>query len=121
MQKRRASAPAPSYEDLFIQRYERLLAWALRLTERDRGRAEDLVHDTFIQFTLSRPDLGAIENLDGYLRVMMRNMHLSQVRRSARLRENPAPLQLSLIDHDSAEIGLRAVEERTLEQVRQEL
>lgn len=48
MQKRRAPAPAPSYEDIFIGRYERLLAWALPLTGGDRGRAEDLVHDAFI-------------------------------------------------------------------------
>lgn len=53
---------------------------------------------------------------------MLRNMHLSQVRRAARLRENSsALLQLSLVDHDSAEIGLRAVEERALGQARHEL
>jgi RNA polymerase sigma factor (sigma-70 family) len=122
MRRLRATAPAPSYEDLFIRRYERLLAWALSLTDGDRGQAEDLVHDTFIQFTLGRPDLNTIDNLDGYLRVMLRNMHLSRVRRAARLRENSsALLQLSLVDQESAEVGLRAVEERTLEQARHEL
>jgi DNA-directed RNA polymerase specialized sigma24 family protein len=53
--------------ELFAERYEVLLGWALRLTGRDHQRAEDLVHDTFVQFVLSRPDLSAIENLDGYL------------------------------------------------------
>jgi RNA polymerase sigma factor (sigma-70 family) len=123
MQKRRAvAAPTPIYEDLFIQRYERLLTWALQLTDRDRELAEDLVHDIFIQFTLSQPDLSSIDNLEGYLRVMLRNMHLSQVRRSTRIRENASAVpEISLINHDSMESWLRAVEERTVAHVQQEL
>lgn len=44
---------APGHADLFLERYERLRARALQLTERDYERAEDLLHDAFIQFTLS--------------------------------------------------------------------
>ena len=123
MQKRRSvAAPTPIYEDLFIQRYERLLTWALQLTDHDRELAEDLVHDIFIQFTLSQPDLSTIDNLEGYLRVMLRNMHLSQVRRSTRIRENASAIpEISLINHDSMESGLRAVEERTVAHVQHEL
>jgi len=95
-----------SHEDLFVARYERLFAWALRLTGRDRERAEDLLHDAFVQFTLRRPDLHEIENLDGYLHRMLRNMHLSEVRRASQLQRVP----LSILDYDSAELGLRAVE-----------
>jgi RNA polymerase sigma factor (sigma-70 family) len=98
-------APEPeSHEEVFLGRYARLRTWALQLTENDRERAEDLVHDAYVQFSLSRPDLKAIRNLDGYLYAMLRNLHLSQVRRSLRIQHRT----LSIIDYDSAEIGLRA-------------
>ena len=42
------------------------------MTGRDRQKAEDLVHDTFVQFVLSRPDLAAIDNLNAYLYTMLR-------------------------------------------------
>jgi len=70
------------HEELFLERYGRLRACALQLTENDREQAEDLVHDTYVQFTLARPDLNAIGNLNGYLYTMMRNLHVSQLRRS---------------------------------------
>ncbi|HEY7914796.1 MAG TPA: RNA polymerase sigma factor [Blastocatellia bacterium] len=87
-----------------MQRYGRLLGWSLQLTGHDRQQAEDLVHDAFIQFTVVRPDLDSIENIEGYLYATLRNMHLSHLRRAARMRPLP------LIDYDSAEIGLRAVD-----------
>ena len=59
------------HEELFLERYRRLRAWALQLTGNDREQSEDLLHDTYVQFTLTRPDLGAIDNLDGYLYTMM--------------------------------------------------
>ncbi len=39
---------ALSHEDLFMQRYERLLDQACVITGQDEERAEDLVHDAFI-------------------------------------------------------------------------
>ena len=95
-----------SHEDLFIQRYEWLLNWALQLTARNREQAEDLLHDAFIQFTLARPDLESIHNLEGYLYGMLRNMHLSEVRRAARTHNR----HISIIDYDSAEIALKSAE-----------
>ena len=68
-------------EDLFIERYERLLGWALRLTDHDRAAAEDLVQDAFISFVQGRTNLEDIENLDGYLRRMLRYMHLTRINR----------------------------------------
>jgi RNA polymerase sigma factor (sigma-70 family) len=100
------------HEEIFLARYTRLRAWGLQLTDNDRERAEDLLHDAYIQFTFTRPDLNAISNLDGYLYTMLRNLHLSQVRRSLRLRRRT----LSVVDYDSAEIGLRAADPR--EQIR---
>lgn len=107
----------PSPEDQFIQRYERLHEWALTLTNGDQELAEDLVHDAFIQFTLRRTDLRTIENTDGYLHRMLRNMHLSEVRRFSHLQRLP----LSVADYDSAELGLRVVDPQTQLQVADEL
>src|SRR5262249_36500733 len=96
----------PSHDDLFIQRYSVLLAWARKLTEGDRQRAEDLVQDIFVQFTLARPDLDSIENIDGYLHRMLRNRNLSNIRRN-----NRRPFErASSVEYDSAEAGLRALD-----------
>src|SRR5260370_26942184 len=92
--------PAPSsHEDLFIERYERLLAWSLKLTGYDRQLAEDLLHDTFVQFTLNRPELGTIHDLEGYLFAMLRNSHLSHVRRAPNVRTT----SLSMVEFRSEE------------------
>jgi RNA polymerase sigma factor (sigma-70 family) len=101
-------AAAATHADSFIQRYERLHAWALQLTERDHERAEDLLHDAFIQFTLSHPDLTSIDDLDSYLYVCLRNLHLSQMRRATRT----ANRELSIIEYDSAELGLWSIDPR---------
>ena len=96
------------HADSFIERYERLRARALQLTERDHERANDLLHDAFIQFTLSRPNLDSIEDLDSYLYVCLRNLHLSQMRRATRT----ASRELSIVEYDSAELGLWAIDPR---------
>ena len=108
---------AANHEDLFVARYERLLRWALQLTESDRELAEDLVHDAFIQFTFTQPDLNNIQNLDNYLYGILRNLHLSQVRWVTRSRFQ----QLSIAEYDSAEMGLRATDVRDQIQVQDDL
>jgi DNA-directed RNA polymerase specialized sigma24 family protein len=112
------SAPQPrNHEDLFVERYAQLLKWALQLTSGDRGLAEDLVHNAFIQFTLTAPDLNGIQNLDGYLYGVLRFLHLSQMRRATRSRLQ----QLSIVDYDSAETGLRVISPREHIEVQDEL
>src|ERR1700730_1875567 len=106
-----------SHEEVFLGRYARLRVWALQLTENDRERAEDLVRDAYVQFNLSRPDLNAIGNLDGYLYRMLRNLHLSQVRRSLRIQHRT----LSIVDYDSAEICLRSADPRQQIRLQDEL
>lgn len=105
------------HESLFIERYDRLLKWGLQLTERDNDLAQDILHDAFIQFTLTPPDLETIQNLDAYLYGLLRNLHLSQMRRATRSRFQ----QLSIIDYESAVIGLHAADPRTHIQVQEEL
>jgi len=65
-----------------MERYKGLHAWALQMTANDQALAEDLLHDLFILFTLSQPDLRHIENLDNYLYASLRNLHISQLRRA---------------------------------------
>src|SRR5260370_17842263 len=71
------------HEALFIERYDKLLAWALALTENDEQLAEDLVHDAFIQFTFNQPDLAGIHSVEAYLYGILRHLHLSHLRRAA--------------------------------------
>ena len=88
------AAVLESHEQLFIARYQRLLIWALHLTARDRTEAEDLLHDAYVQFTLTRPDLAAIRHLDNYLFGVLRVLWLSRQRRAGRTRLE----QLSVIE-----------------------
>src|SRR5215471_578521 len=97
-----------THADAFIERYERLHRWALQLTDRDQERAEDLLHDAFIQFTLAQPDIHSIADIDNYLFVCLRNLHLSQMRRATRA----ANRELSIVEYDSAELGLWSVDPR---------
>ncbi len=106
-----------SHEELFLARYGPLRAWALRLTGGDAARAEDLVHDAFVQFTFARPDLAHVQNLDGYLYQMLRNLNISQLRRANRRRgDEPA-----VFEYDSAEFVLRAADPRDLIRVQDDL
>src|SRR5262245_32806305 len=94
----------PTHEAVFVEQYDTLHRWALQFTERDPELAEDLLHDTFIHFTLSRPDLVPIENLEGYLYVVMRNLHLSQLRKATR-----TPLRaMSVVEFDTVDVGFWA-------------
>src|SRR5713226_3782278 len=106
-----------SHEDLFIERYDQMLAWSLQLTGHDQQQAEDLVHDVFIQFSLQHPNLNEIQNIEGYLFTMLRNLQRSQLRRAAR---TPGS-RLSIVDFDSAELGLQATDLRARIQVLNEL
>lgn len=104
-------------EDLFIQRYERLYGWALQFTGHNRQRAEDLVHDAFVQFSLSQTKLEAIQHIDAYLYGMLRNIYLAQTRRAIRIQSR----SLSIVDYDSAETGLKAIDPRHQIQLQDEL
>ena len=102
-----AAQPDDKREQLFTERYEGLLAWAMRLTNQQRDAAEDLVQDAFVQFVLGRTRLEEIENIDGYLRRMLRYMHVSRLNRSAQHLHEAA---LSVADYDSCQLGWTAIE-----------
>src|SRR5438876_4434567 len=102
-----ALAP-PTHVELFVEHYDLLRQWALRFTKHDLDLAEDLLHDAFIHFTLTRPDLASIENIEAFLYVVMRNLHLSQLRRASR-----TPLRaMSLVEYDTVDVGVWASDPR---------
>ncbi len=111
------SPVAPTHVDLFTENYDQLKGWALHFTERDQELAEDLLHDTFIQFTLSKPDLDLIQNVEGYLYIVMRNLHLSQIRRGGRA----AMRSLTAVEYDTADVSFWASDPRDRIRMRDEL
>ena len=54
-QRRVATQPDEKREQLFTERYESLLAWALRLTNQQREAAEDLVQDALFSSCWAGP------------------------------------------------------------------
>jgi DNA-directed RNA polymerase specialized sigma24 family protein len=98
----RLATHPPSHEDLFLERYDRLVSAGAALTNGDREAARELVHEAYVQFVVARPRLDGIAHLDGYLFITLRNLHISRVRRSMRAIHEP----LALLDFDSAAIGL---------------
>src|SRR5262245_34091974 len=97
-----AAAPArSSRESEFLSRYDQLLRWARALTEGDLSLAEDVVHDAYVQFVLSRTDHTSINNLDHYLHRVVRNAHRTYIRHTTPGRFD----QLSSIDLDSLQIA----------------
>lgn len=107
----------PTHVDVFVEHYDELRRWAMQFSEQDRPRAEDLLHDFFLHFTTSRPDLAAIDNLDGYLYVIMRNLHLSQVRRATRTHART----LSVIEFDTIDVSFWASDPRDRLRMQDEL
>lgn len=104
------------HEEVFIQRYQWLRGWALRLAGNVTD-AEDLLHDAFLQFVLRRRDLSEIESIDAYLYGMLRRLRLSKRRTALRAREDP----LDAVDYDTAELSLRAADPRDAMRLRDEL
>jgi len=110
-------ADEQTHEEVLLERYDRLYSWLVQLTDGDRELAKDLVQDAFVHFTLVRPDLRKIRNLDAYLFELAKNLHLSQVRRAT----NSRVQQLSILDYDSTELALRTIDLREQVQVQDEL
>src|SRR5262245_35483720 len=104
-------------ENIFLERYDRLLAWAVKLTDQDLQQAEDLVHDVFVKFAMTQPDLYRIENLDAYLYTALRNTHRSQLSRAG----YGSARNHKVLDFDSAELWLRHAEYRQAFQTQEEL
>jgi RNA polymerase sigma factor (sigma-70 family) len=104
-------------EELFFDFYAHLLDWATQLVRHDEAEAEDLVHDLFIQFVRVDRTVESIENVEAYLFTTLRNLYYSRMRRTGRDPIN----DFSIVDYDSVELGLAAVDRRQLLFVRSNL
>jgi RNA polymerase sigma factor (sigma-70 family) len=106
-----------NHEEIFISLYARLHGWALQIARHDQALAEDLLHDAFIQFTSSQPELKKIANREAYLYGLIRNLHLSHLRKKLR-REKQTP---SIIDFETLRLGLKSAKALDNFQVQEEL
>ena len=107
----------PTFEDIFFKHYTRLLEWAMQLTGRNRSDAEDLVQELYVRFAGSGPVGEHIENAEDYLFSVLRNLQYARVRRA----RTSAIDDLSVVDYDSAERGLRAIDRNGILFVREDL
>lgn len=117
-ERRVAAQRETSREELFAERYEFLLGWALHLTEQQRESAEDLVQDAFVQFVLARTQLEEIENVNAYLKRLLRNMHVA---RATRMTQRLPESELSIADYDTFRLGWTAIGPQSRMQAVEEL
>jgi RNA polymerase sigma factor (sigma-70 family) len=116
--------PAPfsqvkTHEEIFVEYYDWLVRWALRLSEGLHEDATDLVHDLYLQLIRTRPNLDTAneDRVRAYLYTMLHNLAISKARRSGH-----DPLSaLSIVDYDSVEYGLASVDRSQLIFVRSDL
>jgi RNA polymerase sigma factor (sigma-70 family) len=97
------------HEETFVVRYDDLRRWAERLCDGQVHDAEDLLQDAFIEFVRRRPALEDIQDLDAYLRTMLRNMHVSDIRRGQRLKRGGR----SCVDFDCLELAVAGMDPRS--------
>lgn len=82
--------------------YDKLQKWGAILTRGDKGMAQEIVHDLCLYFTVVKPDLSRVENLDGYLYTSLRHIYLSALTRSSR----EAVQLVNITDFDSIQFAL---------------
>jgi RNA polymerase sigma factor (sigma-70 family) len=117
LQRKPQHTEADAHKEIFLRHYQPLLRRALRLTEGSRARAEDLLHDAFIQFVVCRPDLDSIDNLDGYLYRLLLNLFRAQRRKAAQMQD----ISFNIADYDSARLGLYAIDVQARWQAQEDL
>jgi DNA-directed RNA polymerase specialized sigma24 family protein len=99
---REQSAVPASIDQLLASRYRQLLHWGTVLTRGDSGKAEEIVQELCLYFTLTQPDLSRVTNLDGYLYTSLRHIYLSGLARASR----EAQRFVSVAEFDSFESAL---------------
>jgi RNA polymerase sigma factor (sigma-70 family) len=107
----------PTFEDVFFEHRVRLYEFALQLTGRNHAEAEDLVQELYIRLARVGTVPGHIENAEHYLFSMLRNLYHKLARRA----RTSAIDDLSIVDYDSAERSLHAVDRHGIFFVREDL
>ncbi len=82
--KRQEPEEAFAPDRLLASRYGQLLQWAKGLTRGDANKAEEIVQEFCLYFSLAKPDLSGVSNLDGYLYTSLRHIYLSSLARASR-------------------------------------
>ncbi|MEI9979872.1 MAG: hypothetical protein WDN23_12915 [Edaphobacter sp.] len=96
-----ASAPAIRTEQILERYYGQLVEWGTLLTRGDQNKAQDLVHDFCLHLTVTKPDLSAVREMDGYLYKSLRNIYVSGLAQSSR-----EALQLvNIAEYDSVQLA----------------
>ena len=106
---RAKSVASRGHEELFVARYDELRCWAERLCDGQVHDAEDLLQDAFIEFVRRKPVLEDIQDLSAYLRTMLRNMHVSGIRRGHSLKRGGR----SCVDFDRLELAVAGIDPRS--------
>lgn len=91
-------------ESLLERYYGQFLKWGMILTRADKSVVQEIVHDLCLYFTVVKPDLSHVENLDGYLYTSLRHIYLSTLARSSR----EAMQFVNIVDFDSVQFVLNA-------------
>jgi RNA polymerase sigma factor (sigma-70 family) len=117
LQRKPQHTEADAHKEIFLSHYQSLLRQALRLTDGSRARAEDLLHDAFIQFVVCRPDIDSIDNLDGYLYRLLLNLFRAQRRKAAQMQD----ISFNITNYDSARLGLHAIDVQARWQAQEDL
>ena len=106
-------------EKIFLANYDWLLARARTLTRGSKGEAKELLQDLYVRFVQAKsgPDISDENRLRGYLYKTLKNLSISQGLRNGR----NALSNLKLVDYDSAEIAVAAVDRSQLLYVRSDL
>src|SRR5580692_6215856 len=102
--KSRSARKPADLEDFLESYYDQLLKWGYLLTRGDAGVTHDIVHDLCLHFTLAKPDLSQVENLDGYLYTCLRHIYLSMLDRTSR----EATHLVSIAEYDSIYFAARS-------------
>jgi DNA-directed RNA polymerase specialized sigma24 family protein len=100
--KESVSATATRTEQVLERYYGQLVEWATLLTRGDVAKARDVVHDFWLHLTLTKPDLGGIANLDGYLYTCLRHIYLSGLASASR----DALQFVNIVEFDSVQFAL---------------
>jgi DNA-directed RNA polymerase specialized sigma24 family protein len=98
----RRSTAAVDVEKLLSDSYSQLLKWANVLTRGDEVRSQDLVQELCLYFTVTRPNLSHVINMEGYLYTCLRHLYVSGLARSSR----EALHFVSVAECDSIEFAL---------------
>jgi len=101
---RRGLPRAVDTEQLLATYYRQLLKWGAVLTRGDEGKAQEIVQEFCLYFTLTKPNLGEVANLDGYLYTCLRNIYVSGLARASR----EALQFVSIADFDSFDFAMNA-------------